>query len=147
MQKATLLVLMLLSGAAGAAGVYTWTDEQGKVHYGDQPGNAAAREIILPAAPAPDAGQRERLQKQQKLLEVYEAEREEKREQASKRIIEQQQREQECKAARVRLKQYEQSGGLRTINTDGTERQLSKAEYRQALEDAREAVAYWCEGF
>lgn len=146
MQKVTLLILMLVCGAAGAAGVYTWTDEQGKVHYGDRPGNAAAREITLPAAPAPDEGQRERLQKQQKLLEVFEAEREERREQASKRIIAQQQREQECKAARVRLKQYEQAGGFKTLEADGTERQLSKPEYRQVLDDARKAVVHWCEG-
>ncbi len=147
MKKAMLMLLLLACGAAGAAGVYTWTDENGKVHYADQPGNAAAREITLPAAPAPDEGQRERLQKQQKLLEVFEAEREEKRQQASRHKAEQQQREQACKVARMRLKQYEQAGGLRTQEADGTERQLSKAEYRQVLEDARKAVAHWCEGF
>lgn len=141
-----IMLLMLMCGAAGAAGVYTWTDEQGKVHYGDQPGNAAAREIILPATPAPDADQRERLQRQQKLLEVFEAEREEKRQQASRRKAEQQQRERECGYAKLRLQRYEQAGGLAVQDSDGKERQLSKSEYRQVLDEARKAVAHWCEG-
>ena len=146
MRKAAMFLLIGVCGVASAAGVYTWTDENGKVHYSDQPGNAAAREIILPATPAPDQGQRERLQKQQKLLEVYETERKEKHEQEAKRKFEQQQLEQQCAAARMRLKHYEQAGELTVQDDDGKARTLSKAEYRQVLEDAREALAHGCDG-
>ena len=41
-----LLMLLLPSAAAGADGVYRWTDAQGRVHYGDRP-VAGARSLAL----------------------------------------------------------------------------------------------------
>ena len=140
-----ILVMMLLlscAAAASAAGVYKWLDENCKVHYGDQPGNSSAREVILPATPAPDENQRAHEQKQKKLLQVFEQERQEKSEQEAK--AEQQKREQECTLAKARLKNYEQAGELTTKDKDGKERTLSKSEYKQALDDAKQAVEHWC---
>lgn len=144
MRKMVVMVLLLGCGVASAAGVYKWVDENGKVHYGDQPGNSSVREIILPAAPAPDENQRAHEQKQKKLLQVFEEERQEKREQEAKAKAETQKREQECTLAKARLKNYEQAGELTTKDKDGRERTLSKPEYRQALEDAKQAVEHWC---
>ena len=142
MRKILVMVLLLGCVAASAAGVYKWVDENGKVHYGDQPGNSSAREVILPATPAPDENQRAHEQKQKKLLQVFEQERQEKSEQEAK--AEQQKREQECTLAKARLKNYEQAGELTTKDKDGKERTLSKSEYKQALDDAKQAVEHWC---
>ena len=144
MRKIFVMVLLLACGAASAAGVYKWVDENGKVHYGDHPGNSSAREVTLPAAPAPDENQRAREQKQKKLLQVFEEERQEKREQEVKAKAEQQKREHECTLAKARLKSYEQAGELTTKDNDGKERTLSKSEYKQALDDAKQAVEHWC---
>lgn len=137
-------VMMLVCGIASAAGIYKWVDENGKVHYGDQPGDSSAREIILPAAPAPDENQRAHEEKQKKLLQVFEEERQLKREQEATAKLEQQKREQECTLARARLKNYEHAGELTTQDKDGKQRTLSKAEYKQVVEDAKKAVEYWC---
>ena len=142
-----ILVMVLLSGCVAtvsAAGVYKWVDENGRVHYGDKPGNSSAREIILPAAPAPDENQRAHEQKQKKLLQVFEQERQEKREQEAKIKVETQKRDQECILAKARLKNYEQAGALTAKDKDGKERPLSKAEYKEAVADAKKAVEHWC---
>ncbi|MDO9372281.1 MAG: DUF4124 domain-containing protein [Gammaproteobacteria bacterium] len=144
MRKILVMVLLLGCAAASAAGVYKWVDENGKVHYGDHPGNSSAREVILPATPAPDENQRAHEQKQKKLLQVFEEERQEKREQEAKAKAEQQKREHECTSAKARLKNYEYAGELTTKDKDGKERTLSKAEYKQALADAKQAVEHWC---
>lgn len=41
--RAALFLLMLVSGMAVAAGMYRWTDENGKVHYTDTPPPLTAR--------------------------------------------------------------------------------------------------------
>lgn len=144
MRKIVVMLLLLGCAVASAAGVYKWVDENGKVHYGDQPGHSSAREIILPVAPAPDENQRAHEQKQKKLLQVFEEERQEKREQEAKAKVEAQKREQECTSAKARLKSYEQAGELTTKDTHDKVPTLSKSEYKQAVEDAKQAVEHWC---
>lgn len=47
------LLLSLLPIAASAGSIYKWTDEQGKIHYSDQPiGNKNAKKIEVPAPPS-----------------------------------------------------------------------------------------------
>ncbi len=43
-----LVVLLLLAPFVASAQVYKWTDENGKVHYSDQPKTAADKPIELP---------------------------------------------------------------------------------------------------
>lgn len=101
--KMLAVMLLLAWGCASAADAYKWVDEDGRVHYGDQPGNASAREITLPATQPMDEAVRARGQKQQKLLQVFEEERREKAEQTAKAKAEQQKREEACGLARIRL--------------------------------------------
>lgn len=142
--KILAVMLLLAWGCASAADVYKWVDENGRVHYGDQPGNASAREITLPATQPMDEAVRARGQKQKKLLQVFEEERQEKHEQEARAKAEQQKREQECALAKVRLKNYESAGEPAANNKNSKERTLAKLEYKQVLEDAKQAVEHWC---
>lgn len=49
LRPAILLLGLLLCGTAAAAGVYQWTDAQGRVHFGDRPQSGAASQ--RPQAP------------------------------------------------------------------------------------------------
>ncbi len=39
--------LILLSQTPASAGVYKWVDDDGQVHYGEQPGNAEAEQVTI----------------------------------------------------------------------------------------------------
>lgn len=43
--KAAILMAALLTGSAASAQVYRWTDENGKVHFGDAPSPSGARKV------------------------------------------------------------------------------------------------------
>ncbi len=48
------IILLLLMVSPVSAGIYKWTDEQGKVHYGSQrPADAAAERLKINADPSP----------------------------------------------------------------------------------------------
>lgn len=96
---------IFLSPAAQAAGVYKWVDEQGKVHYGDRPGNSNASKIAVPtASPPADKSLSERNAKRDKLLQTMEEERKLKEEDSRKAKQEGAERTQRCIQAQDTLK-------------------------------------------
>jgi glutaredoxin-like YruB-family protein len=51
-----LLALFVVAGGAAAAGVYKWTDAEGRVHFGDRPPTGAASETVaIPGVDGPAA--------------------------------------------------------------------------------------------
>ena len=77
-----LLFILSISPALTFGDVYKWTDEEGKVHYGDKPSTDSPIEVIdVENAPVYDKDLQQRLEKQKKLLDEYEEEREKKRNQ------------------------------------------------------------------
>lgn len=75
--KAQQILLLIMYSSAALSGVYKWVDDQGRVHYGDQPSDHA-KELSVDDKPVNnDSSRRE---KQQKLLDVIESERMEKKE-------------------------------------------------------------------
>lgn len=66
----------LLYAQPVGAEIYKWTDEDGNIVYGDRPAaKQEAGRVKLPGPPKAAADNRQRLQRQQKLLEVMQAER------------------------------------------------------------------------
>jgi hypothetical protein len=47
LQIILMLATCLLLTATSHAGVYKWTDENGNVHYGEQPGNTSAEQVEI----------------------------------------------------------------------------------------------------
>ncbi len=71
----TIFSLFCLSNAN--AEVYKWIDENGKVVYGDKPTSSDASKIKIKKAPVQDSVVQQRNEKQNKLLDVIQEEREE----------------------------------------------------------------------
>mgnify|MGYP002624697585 CR=1 FL=1 len=69
----------MLSASLNAA-VYKWTDENGNVVYGDKPPSKNADRIKIQSSPELDNATLERLENQQKLLDVMQQERDNKEE-------------------------------------------------------------------
>jgi hypothetical protein len=133
-------------GAAAVAEVYRWTDAEGRVHYGDRP-SAGAQSVpnvggTPPVQPAPSDG--ERLQRQQRMLDAYRQEREEKQQAEAKRKADDAERERNCAHARDALARYERSGVIYEPQADGGRRYLSEAERDSAIRTAQGDVKRWC---
>lgn len=135
----------LYSAAAQAAGVYKWVDEQGKVHYGDRPGNNNASKIVVPSSPPPGSQSlSERNAKRDKLLQTIAEERKLKEEDASKAKQQAEERKQRCIDAQDQVKRYERARYIYKPTEGGQEIIFSEEEREEATVEAKKAVDEWC---
>ena len=144
------LVTGMLIGTLCQAKVYRWVDGTGRVHFGDRPPDGQAQALDLPAsappgsAGPPPADGPQRMERRQRLLDLYRDERERKAKAKADRAARTKAREQRCAAARNRLERYRISGYLYEPLADGERRILTREERRAATERARSEVDRWC---
>ena len=82
MQLLIRILIILLIPPLCYAEIYKWTDENGGVHYGERPSNPNSEKIEIKSSTSqPDEGLEKHRKKQQKLLQSYEDERAEKKQQ------------------------------------------------------------------
>ncbi len=139
------IALVALSTAAGAE-VFRWTDAEGRVHYGDRP-SAGSQSVPLTSGPAPAQpapSDAERLQRQQRMLDAYRQEREEKQQAEAKRKADDAERGRNCARARDTLARYERSGVIYEPQADGSRRYLSESERETEIRAAQGDVKRWC---
>lgn len=143
--KTCLLFLLPFVAGAASAEVYRWVDEQGQVHFEDhsqaQSANGA-RSYAPPAAVVDDPQQR--MDKTRKLLNAYQAERQQAREQKQQRQQEQAKRTRQCAIARDRLRQYQQYGAVYRLDDAGKRVYLSEQERAALIQRSRDDIARWC---
>ena len=137
------ILILLCSTMVLNAGVYKWTDDDGNIHYGDRP-KASAEEIKVRKRNKPDQKQNLHRQKRDRLLEVFDEERREKR--SDKELAAQQkaERKSNCAEAMKNLEQFKAAGYLYNVDDDGNRSILEDKEHAQALEDAQDSVDRWC---
>ncbi|MGD8407640.1 MAG: DUF4124 domain-containing protein [Thiohalophilus sp.] len=141
-----LLLGGLLISTAGAE-VYKWTDEQGRVHYGDKPPDQGARQMQIDAgngSPGPIPSEAERREKTQRLLRAYDEERRIKQQQEQRQEAEEAERRRRCARARDRLRRYTYAGSLYQLDDQGNRRYLDDSNRQQTEERARQEVEKWC---
>ena len=98
----------LFYGPPVGAEIYKWTDEDGNVVYGDRPAaKQEAGRVKLPGAPKAANDNRQRLKRQQKLLEVMQAERAEKAARRQKAKTDLAERKRQCAALKKELNKIE----------------------------------------
>ena len=134
----TMLVLILTSTIVSGE-VYRWVGADGEVHYGDHPpaGGANARSIELPPAPGMDDDHAERALKQQRLLDAYDAQRNEQERARAEAAAERQQRAQQCERAGRDLARFERANIIYRDDDNGGRVYLSDAARREAIAKAR----------
>ena len=143
--KTLFLMFGLALSVAAGAGVYTWTDAQGHVHYSDKPVTGAQTIDIktAPTDPARIAAQ----QKQAEDQEAADADAEKKADEAAKlSVTDAKKRDENCQKARVRLSAI--TGAQRPYRTqpDGERHYLSAEEIDAEIKDAEAGVTQWCGG-
>jgi len=147
--RATVALVMLLAAATPeAADVYRWTDEQGRVHYGQRPPPQGAEKMQLPATkatlPSADQPSAQRRDRQQRLLEAYEYEREQKRI-AEARLAQQRERDAaRCRELQKSWRLLSYAGPVYRTDTGGERRYLSEDERAAEKAELRRAHLQAC---
>lgn len=141
------LVLTLAGAAALASGeVYKWLDADGNIHYGDRPPATGvdSHSVILPPAPAPEADQARRSLKQRRLLEAFEAERNQRHQLAAEAAAAKRDRDRDCENARRQLARFERANIVYSNDASGARVYMSDQERRQASANARAWIGKHC---
>jgi len=145
----TLSSVLLLIASPVHAQLYKWVDEQGKVHYSDQPPSGKAKSestLDIPSQPgaagSPDSGkswQEKELEFQKRKTSAAEAE-------AKKQKAEQetQTKRENCEKAKLNLSQLESVNLVYTYDEKAGRITMNEAQRAEAIEKARKSVAEWC---
>jgi hypothetical protein len=143
-----LLLLVAFSTAAVATDVYRWTDSNGLVHYGQRPPDAAARKIDIddrvqqdPRELSTDAQRRAR---QQRLLESYEYEREQKRARAEEAAARSEQLARRCSSLQRRWRLLSHAGPVYFQRDDGRRDYLSEEQRNAEKREMQAAYRQAC---
>ena len=141
-----LLIASVLLTTPLPAEVYKWVDEQGQVHFGDRPPDTAAKPLQLntPISPPWADSLEDRRKAQQRLLEVYREERQEKQAAAQREQRQQASRNEKCQQARQRYARFESAGGIYQKDDIGERSYLDRAAREQFMQNLRKEVKQWC---
>ena len=128
------------------AEIYRWVDENGQVHFEDRSkdqSESGVRRYTTPSSASDTPAQR--MEKTRKLLNAYEAERQQAREQQEKQKELAEKRKRSCMTARDNLRQYQSYGGIYRLDKEGNRVYISDQERITLLEQSREKVAEYCD--
>ncbi|MEX2524219.1 MAG: DUF4124 domain-containing protein [Gammaproteobacteria bacterium] len=141
----TFLTMLLPPDALIAAEVYKWTDESGRVHYGDKPTNNNAVPLEIRKDPPSESGMEARRQKRDVLLEAFDEDRRRKKEQEAAARREAEERNKRCAKARKRLGKVVNAGFLYKKTDDPRNpRVLTEEERKVETERLHSQVEQWC---
>jgi hypothetical protein len=143
--KNSLLCLVLLAPVCVCAEIYKWVDEEGRTHYGEKPQGEGASKISVDSNPDIDENLEIHNQKRDKLLKIYEEERnmkEEKKQQAEK---EERELREKCIALENELKEMQQSGVVFYDLDENDERKyISEQELAAQIEQMQRQYDKYC---
>lgn len=139
------VVLALQAQSLHGSEIYKWVDGHGTVHYGERPQIKGAEKLTVSTKPVANRGDQERSKHQERLLRVFEEERQEKAAAAQVKRLEKEQRKKNCMLARDQLYDYEHASMLYRKEKLGNRVVLGNDERAETEQGAREAVNYWCD--
>jgi hypothetical protein len=142
-----LLITFLINTSDVVAEVYKWVDEKGNVHFGDRPSDSKAEKIDIKesaGSPTVDPGQKNRQEKQHKLLDLMEEERNEKKEKKAKLKEEKKKRKKMCLEAKDYQKSFKEAGAIYALDDEGNRVFYSKDEREARERELVDKINKWC---
>lgn len=148
LQWVPLLAVVAMSAPISvAAGAYKWVDDEGNVHYSQQPpdsGTGAAEKLHLQSSP-PDTGPSEEEleleQKREQAMEKLEQEKAERRQQEQERA---ELYKRNCEIATGRLKSLENTGMVRALDEEGNMTRITEEEHQRRIRETRANKEKYC---
>jgi hypothetical protein len=132
-----------LYASSALAEFYRWTDEAGRVHYGERPPAEGAERIAIESpstATDPPPDEAARRARRERLLESFEYERSRKAEAAAEAERREQRRRRDCDRAKQAWARLNYPGPIYLTDEEGTRRYLDEA--GRVAEKARLRPAY-----
>lgn len=146
--KNSLLLLVFMMPLVVHASVYKWVDENGKVHYGDQPqaSQPAVEMKVDDTAPAPSYSDDElsREEKRERLLQSMEEDRVEKQEMREKQKAVREKNRQKCNRYRDKMRHYERASSLYKLDKDGNRVYMSEGDRDRATKNLQANIKKYC---
>ncbi len=141
------ILALAVTSAIAAPEVYKWIDADGNVHYGDRPPATGvdSRTLSLPPAPAREPDQARRSLKQRRLLEAFEAERNQRNQAEAEAAAAKRERARECENARRELARFERANIIYTSDASGARIYISDEERLEAAANARTWIGKHCD--
>ncbi len=144
-QPFTWLIMLCTLSLSTVAEVYKWVDEDGRIHYGDKPGNQSSKVINIKENRAASQVDIQRESRRQRLLEVMAEERQNKQTEKAEASKLAKTKAMNCDRARKQLVTIENSSYLMEKTADPyNPKILTDIERLAATNDARKAVSHWC---
>ena len=147
-RRLALATAMLAVSTPYAADVYRWSDEQGRVHYGQRPPPQGAQKMLLPDTAAgsvtADQASAQRRDRQQRLLEAFEYEREQKRAADTRAAQLREQDAAHCRDLQESWRLLSHPGPVYRTLANGERRYLSEDERAAEKADLRQAHLKTC---
>lgn len=157
MQGRSLLIIFLLSqifaSSALARNIYKWTDEDGHIHYGENPPEKGASEVRIKYRggvetidrPAPSGKTHADPKTQRdKMIQAMEADRLARKEKRQKKEKQQRDHQMQCAKAKDRLRQYRQASSLYKLKPDGSRQTLPDSVRQNEIERLQTDIKKWC---
>lgn len=144
--KKYLFVFLMLSGASVTAATNKWIDEQGNIHYSDQPPPVGVEATRLRAAPPPASAPAPAKSIAEREAELRKT-RQSKTEAAEREALQQSNAEIEksnCAAAQQALRSLQQEGRIVEYDEKGNRRYLEDDARRQRATEAQQGIEQWC---
>ena len=144
-----MLFFFLLMAAPGLdAGIYKWTDEQGRVHFSDRPVDDSSSEVKIRQSPATETPSNEERQqrdlKMKRMLDAFEEDRANKKEAKQKQRQEREKRKRNCLLAKDRYNSHNRARGIYSYKKDGERRYLNDSERQSHMKKLKADVERWC---
>jgi len=141
-----IIVMMLFIMSPASAGIYKWTDNKGKVHFGDRPVNSeSATEIKVninrnTGVTNSSGNKKER----EYLLKKIEKNKEEKAEKRSERLAKSKKRKKKCDAYRRNYQSHIQSNRTYRMSPKGERTYLSDKERDLRKKMLNKGISKYC---
>jgi hypothetical protein len=146
--KYLLWLLFFMMPLVVNASVYKWVDENGKIHYGDQPKTSqpAVEMKVDAAAPTPSYSGDElsREEKRERLLQSMEEDRADKQEMREKQKAVKEKNRQRCNRYRDQMRHYERASSLYKLDKDGNRVYMSDGERARATKNLQANIKKYC---
>ncbi len=127
------------------AGVYTWVDENGQVHFGDSPQkNVQSERVKIQASPALDPETLKRLAERKRYIDARQKEKntaQAMREKSEERAAVD---KENCEKIKARLSVLERGGRMYSLNKKGERHYLEDSERQAALLATQQDVNKYC---
>lgn len=136
---------LLLFPLITTAEVYKWVDEQGRTHYGEKPPVEDASRIEIREAPKVDDPLNQQSVDQQKLLQIYEEERNLKKEEKLKADQKKAERAKQCQILAGDLSDLQQGGMVfYDLDEKGERKYFSDAELSDHIKKLQADYDKYC---